>query len=106
MRCTTQLFRAFFVFVSCRVGLGKTQHGRSEAYGHFHSQVVTVKKLVRDRGDAMEKALKRFKAECVLLSGLKHRNIIAFEGVTLHPVTCIMQLCSRGNQMEILHDRR
>lgn len=54
----------------------------------------------------MEKTLKDFKTECVLLSRLKHRNIIALVGATTHPVTCVMQYCSRGNLMVLLDDRR
>ncbi|CAM9942732.1 unnamed protein product [Sphacelaria rigidula] len=66
---------------------------------------VAVKKLVGGGGGPMEKTLKDFKTECVLLSRLKHRNIIALVGATTHPVTCVMQYCSRGNLMVLLDDR-
>lgn len=69
-------------------------------------QEVAVKKLVGGGGGPMEKTLKDFKTECVLLSRLKHRNIIALVGATTHPVTCVMQYCSRGNLMVLLDDRR
>lgn len=65
-----------------------------------------MKKLVGGGGGPMEKTLKDFKTECVLLSRLKHRNIIALVGATTHPVTCVMQYCSRGNLMVLLDDRR
>lgn len=72
----------------------------------YDGQEVAVKKLVGGGGGPMEKTLKDFKTECVLLSRLKHRNIIALVGATTHPVTCVMQYCSRGNLMVLLDDRR
>lgn len=69
-------------------------------------QEVAVKKFVGGEGVLLEKTLKNLRTECVLLSRLKHRNIIALVGATTNPVTCVMQYCSRGNLMVLLDDPR
>ncbi|CAM9905553.1 unnamed protein product [Ectocarpus sp. 8 AP-2014] len=86
-------------------GIYRYRIGRPGETGGDKKIEVAVKKLVGGGGGPMEKTLKDFKTECVLLSRLKHRNIIALVGATTHPVTCVMQYCSRGNLMVLLDDR-
>ncbi|CAM9902661.1 unnamed protein product, partial [Sphacelaria rigidula] len=71
----------------------------------FRAKKVAVKKLVDGGGGPKEKTLQDFKAELALLSRLKHRNIIALVGVTTHPVTYVMEYCSRGNLAALVDDQ-
>lgn len=72
--------------------------------GLFRGQKVAVKKL---SGIASESALKDFVDELILMSEMRHPNIVLFMAACLTPpnVCIVMEYCERGNLYDLLHDK-
>jgi len=70
----------------------------------YRTQTVALKKLTKGNGHPVEKMLKDFHSEAMMMSRLNHPNIVALLGTTKVPLGLLMEFCPRGTLFSLVAD--